>query len=156
LQLGQESPAVVGELDDLFRGGFPAEDRAQTLALIRVVSPHQEGRLAEYIAPASLPTGLMAYRIKCLADCDSGQQSPKVVPVAQLRELSPAGAIAEALEGAERHILLVEGTAAMGRQLRAGEPDQPLKVSIPEPLDIRTIAGLDPVEPECDCILLHH
>ena len=98
----------------------------------------------------------MAYRIKCLADRDSGQKSPEVVPVVQLRELSRPARSQKLWKALRRHILLVEGAATMGRQLRAGQPDQPLEVSIPEPLDIRTVAGLDPVKPECDCILLHH
>jgi hypothetical protein len=38
----------------------------------------------------------------------------------------------------------------MGRQPSTGQPDQPLEVAIPQPLDIRPVSRLDAVNPDCD------
>ena len=153
LQPGEESRVVVGEAGDLFGGRLPAEDLARPAS----PSPSPPTRRADSPStspPAALLPRLVPHRVERLAHRDRRQQPPEVVPVVQLRELAPAGAIAEALEGAQGHVLLVERPPAMRRQPRAGQPDQPLEVAIPEPLDVRTVASLDPVDPDRDRILL--
>ena len=51
-----------------------------------------------------------------LAHRQRRQQPPEVVPAVQLGKLTLARAIAKALEGTDRHVFLVECTAAMARQ----------------------------------------
>src|SRR5262249_40224180 len=136
---------VVRELGCVVGGRLPAQDFAKSVTIVMGVlalTVHQ-GRLAEDMAAASLLARLVPHLIERLADRDRGQEPPEVVATVELRELPPAGAIAEALERAQRHVLFIKGPTAMGGQLRAGQSDQSLKVTIPQALDVIAIAGLD-------------
>src|ERR1700720_4082479 len=105
----------VGESSRVIRSGLSAEDRGDAAACLRlsVARADADGRFAQHPAAAALLTGLVAHRDGRLTHSQGGQQPPKVVPPVQLGKLTSAGAIAKALEGADRHVFLVKRTAAM-------------------------------------------
>src|SRR5262249_33658277 len=57
------------------------------------------------------------------------------------------GATAEAVEGAEGHVLLVGGAAGRAFQLLAGQSDEPLEIALPQLLRSRGVPGLQPADP---------
>src|SRR6202011_2378959 len=83
---------------------------------------------------ASPPPGLVAQQVVGLARRDDDQQPPEVVAVAELREPALGGAMTEAGEGAQGHVLLVGGAARRPLESGAGQPNQPTKVALPERL----------------------
>ena len=61
-------------------------------------------------AAALLPP-FIALQMDGFASRDRDQEPPEVIPIGKLRELAAAGAVAEAGEGTESHILFVGGAA---------------------------------------------
>src|SRR5271157_3152529 len=112
------------------------------------VSPSfEEGRFALNLAPAPLLPVLMADRADGLPRCDGDQQPPEILAVGYLGELATADALAEAVEGAQRHVLFIKPAAGVTGQLLARQPDQLLEVAVPEPLDIGLIASPECIQP---------
>src|SRR5262249_34168754 len=60
------------------------------------------------------------------------------------------GALAEAGEGGQGHVLLVGGPAGRSAQARPGQEDQPSEVALPELLRRGVVAGLESVQPVRD------
>src|SRR5262249_43188726 len=93
---------------------------------------------------------LVALQAPGLPGGDDHQQLPEVVAVLQPGELAPLGAAAEAVEGAEGHVLLVGGEARAALELLPGQADQPPEVALPELLGRGRVAGLELPEPVGD------
>jgi len=89
----------------------------------------------------------MADRADGLPRCDCDQQPAEILAVGSLGELATADALAEAVEGAQRHVLFIKLAAGVTGQLLARQPDQLLEVAVPEPLDIGLIASSESIEP---------
>src|SRR5262249_5155872 len=69
------------------------------------------------------------------------QQLPKIVAVEQLGKPTLADAAAEAVEGAQGHVLLVRGGPMAAQQLAPGQFHQPAEVALPQPLRSPGVAG---------------
>ena len=104
------------------------------------VVPLDQRRLAEHPAAAPLLPGPVPDRGGHLARRDRREQPPEVVAVDQLGELAAAGTLAEAVECAQRDVLLVELPPRARRELCPCEPDQPEEIAVPEPLDVGVVA----------------
>jgi hypothetical protein len=72
---------------------------------------------------------LVAYHHGCLAYRESGQKSPEIVTVVQSGKFTPAGTVAKALKGTERHIFFVKRATAVAMQLCPGETGEPLEIA---------------------------
>src|SRR5271157_2343994 len=137
-QAAIEPPAFLSHLGRQLGGELGIEDLFEARS-------HQL-REDEHPARAPCQPTLTAHQVDRLAHGDDDQQFPKVVAVVEPRELAAFGPLIEALEGAEGHILLV-GRAARGTpELGAGEPDQPLEVSLPELLGGGPLPGLEQLD----------
>src|SRR5262249_40439293 len=84
-----------------------------------------------------------AQQVAGLADGGPDQQVPQVLAVQQARELAALCPQAQALEGAQRHVLLVAGQLWLSTQPQPGEPDQSLEVALQEARDGVPPAFLD-------------
>src|SRR5271157_1116488 len=134
-QAAIEPPAFLGHLDRQLGVQLGIEDLFE--------ARFHQIREDEHPAGASCRPTLVAHLVDRLAHGDDGQQLPKVVAVVELRELAAFGPLIEALEGAEGHILLVGRAARGAPEPGAGEPDQPLEVSLPELLGGGPLPGLE-------------
>ena len=102
-------------------------------------------RLTQHMTASPLLAGLMPYRADRLANRDREQHAPEIVAIGQLGKLALASAVAEALKSAEGDIFLVDRAPGMAGQSRARQPDQPLEITIPEPLDRIFVARFETV-----------
>src|SRR5262249_44916992 len=70
----------------------------------------------------------------------------------ELGVLAPGRAVVEAVEGAEDGVLLIllGRPPGPGRQPRAGEPDEPHVIALPEELGGGGVPPLDVPDPRCD------
>src|SRR5262249_61933711 len=85
-----------------------------------------------------------------LGAADQGQRLPEVVAVVRAREAARGGALAEAVEGAEGHVLLVGGGPPEPAQPLPGQFDEPAEVALPEGLGGVVLAGLELADPVRD------
>ena len=74
----------------------------------------------------------MLDQVDRLAHGDDEQELPEVVAVVQAGEPAGLGAAVEAVEGAQRHVLLVGRPPRRGPEPGAGQPDQPVEVASPQ------------------------
>src|SRR5262249_31584822 len=125
----EEPPALLGHLNGELGGRLGAEDPVETGA--RPVRAEKRRLPLDIAAPALLPA-IVLDQVDRLAGRDQRQQLPEIVAVAQLGELAAAGPAAEAVEGAQRHVLLVRGATGRARELGPGQADQPVEVAVPE------------------------
>ena len=87
---------------------------------------------------------------------DGGQQPPEVFAIVELRKLAAAGPLAEAVEGAQRHVLLVTLAAGMAGEPGTRQRDQAMEVAVPEPLDIGVVARPQAVQPARNRSIVGH
>src|SRR5262249_10976825 len=133
-QTAEEAIVVLGELRGVFGVRLPAEElRDPHGARAANVAPFDPRRLAEHMTPTALLPGPVPDRADHLPRRDRGENAPEVVAVGQLGELAPAGALAEAVEGTERDILLVELAAGPGGKPRMGPPRERSRIAGPGP-----------------------
>ena len=90
------------------------------------------------------------HRRDCLAHRESGQQPPKVVPTIQLGKLALTRASAEALEGGDRDVFLVECRDGNGLAIWCSQPDQTLEITVPQAAFVSVLSGLDSMQPLCN------
>src|SRR5437016_4453274 len=72
------------------------------------------------------------------------------MPVVELREAATAGSLAEAMERAEGHVLLIGGAARHPLEPQARQLDHLLEVTLPEFLGRGRLAGLELPDPVGD------
>src|SRR5262249_40459789 len=112
----------------------------------RVLRPRQGGVPANAAAAALLPSFVPAQFIR-LAPNDGQQEVPHIVAVVELGKVAGLGPAAEAVEGAEGHVLLVCGAARRSAEPLPGKADQAVGVTLPELRRGRVVAGLEAGEP---------
>src|SRR5271157_6112972 len=117
-----EPPAFLGHLGRQLGGEFGIEDLFEARS--------RQLREDEHPAGASCRPTLVAHQVDRLAHGDDDQQLLKVVAAVELRELAAFGPLIEALKGAEGDVLLVGRAARGAPEMGAGEPDQPLEVTL--------------------------
>src|SRR5262249_12813339 len=93
---------------------------------------------------------LVLVQVARLAQRDDHQELPQVVAVVELGEAALLRPAAEAVEGAERHVLLVGDGAAGGPQALPGQAHELREIALPEPLRAGLGAGLQLRDPERD------
>src|SRR5262249_20880710 len=84
------------------------------------------------------------------------EEAPQVVAVLQPGEAARCGAAAEAVEGAQRHVLLIRGAARVRAQVGAGALDQEAEVALPEGPGGGAVAGLEQVQPVGNGVVRRH
>jgi hypothetical protein len=84
---------------------------------------------ADPLAASSRPPPLVVRQVDGLALGDEDRQSPEVVTVGEPGVAAPPGTTEEAVEGAERRILLVSLGPRRAAEPRAGEPGDVLDAS---------------------------
>src|SRR5262249_2704645 len=70
--------------------------------------------------------------------------------VAQTWKASAFGRAAEARERAQRHVLLIRRPPRLPLELHPGQPDQPMKIPLPQRLDRMRIPALQKRNPVAD------
>src|SRR5436853_492857 len=90
------------------------------------ISPEGAGAAA-----ALLPARVLA-QVQRLAGGQRQQEARQVVAVVQAREAALFGGTAEAVEGAQRHVLLVRRLPRRAPQLGPGQADEAAEVALPQ------------------------
>ena len=93
-------------------------------------------------APSRL-SSLVVHQVDGLAHRQHEQQLPEIVAVFELRKLASLGPAIEALEGAERHVLLVGHATGDAPETGPRQPDEPAEVGFPEVLGRGAISLLE-------------
>jgi hypothetical protein len=134
----QQALVFLGHLGGDLRSRLPAQERLHP------------GRLVLPRRAAAFPPPLVAEQVRGLAHRDDHQQPPQAVPIEQVGEAALLGGAAEAVEGRQRHVLLVGHAARRALQLLSSQPDQAVKVALPQLLDGLLVAASQRAEPARD------
>src|SRR5262249_46010032 len=87
---------------------------------------------------------------------DEEEQLPEVVPVIEPGEAALLRPAAEAVEGAQGHVLLVGGGPRCGAELRARQAYQAAEVPLPEALGGSGVASREGCDPAGDATVGGH
>jgi hypothetical protein len=122
---------IVADACDVFRCRLVAQDRGQAGSCGRGAIARRKGRFAHNASRPALLPRLTANHHGGRANREGCQQLPKIVAIAQLGKLASSGAFTEALRGTDRHVFFVERPTAVAGELRSGEPDKSLEITVP-------------------------
>src|SRR5262249_3692163 len=82
---------------------------------------------------------------------DGREESPEIGAVAEALETALCRPRAEAMEGAERHVLaILDGLVRCGPEALARQVDDPLAIALPDCGGRLGLTRLEAVEPSCD------
>src|SRR5262249_11029588 len=153
---GQQAPVLLGQLGGELRRRLAVEQLLQAHLPGAGSGDAGQRRLIEDRVATPLRAALAEPELVGLAGRDGDQQPPEVVAVVQLREAILGGAAAEAVEGAQRHVLLVRTAARRAFQFLAGQPDQPLEIALPQLLRGRRVPVAQLAEPLAHRLIRRH
>src|SRR5262249_46126783 len=147
---------LLGYLRGEFRRRLMANDvfhaRLHAGGLLLLV----QGRFAADGAAATLVPLLVPDELERLACGDGNEDVPQVVAVGELWKARAGDAVAETVESAESHVLLVGGPARRLAQLLARQPDEAREIRLPQSLNRRRVSSLQNIDPVRDRSVARH
>ena len=145
----REPLAFFRYLGDEFRRGLTTGDQLGICFADQNQLPRRllvDRLLALNCLATSLLASFAAHLIDRHARCHRDQNSPQIVPVANLRKSSLLGVTTESGKRFQRHVFFVGSAAGMDGQLPAGQSHQPLEIAFPQQPRCGVITGFELVE----------
>src|SRR5262249_47256115 len=152
----QQPLVLLRELGGKFRRRLTVDQLFQADFAATGIRKAGERRLVEDGIAAPLLPAVAEHELVSLARGDGDQEPPEVVTVVQLREATMPGPPAEAIEGAQGHVLFVRAAARQAVQFLASQPDESLEIALPEILRGRRVPVPQPAEPLADRLIRRH
>ena len=145
VQQAEKAVVLLVHLGGEFRSRLGADHLGEAASSSRAGG--RQVRLGDHPAAAAfLPLFVLA-QVQRLAGGQHQQELPQVVAVVQAGEAALFGRPAEAVEGAQGHVLLVGRLPRRCRELGAGQADEAGEVALPQRLGRCRVARLEQVQP---------
>lgn len=154
IQPFEQRVKLVGKFRCIVGCGLAAQEPGQTV--VKRSGILSQTRLTQDSPAAPLLSCLMSHHADGLPNRDREEHTPEIVTIGQVRELTLASALAEALEGAQCDIFLVDGTPGAAGEPSARQPNKTLEVSIPKLPDVITVACFKALQSVHDGLVVRH